>query len=62
MLKIIMQSLFGIAIVNLTNRLNKKVELYKVNPDKGLKHEIVEMMMDRRSIYMCNKDIIGKYL
>jgi len=61
-LKITMLNLFGIAAINLTNKLNRAVELYKVRPSKELKNEIVEMTMDRRNIYMYNKEVIDKYI
>ena len=57
-----MLNLFGIATINLTNKLNSAVELYKVRPSKELKNEIVEMTMDRRNIYMYNKEVIDKYI
>ena len=57
-----MLNLFGIATINLTNKLNRAVELYKVRPSKELKNEIIEMTMDRRNIYMYNKEVIDKYI
>lgn len=51
-----------IAKINLTNKLNEKVDEYKKERTAERKREIAELMQDKREIYLSNKRIIEKYI
>jgi len=50
-----------IAKINLTNKLNKKIDEYKKEHTAERKREIAELMIDKRELYLFNKKVIEKY-
>lgn len=54
---------FGIeiAIEKIAQKITELTEQYKVNKNKDLKNQIVDLMKDRDKIYQNDKDVIMKY-
>lgn len=56
------QILLDEAKINLSNKLNEKIEEYKKSPTAEKKGEIAILMNDRQQLFLFNKEIIKKYL
>lgn len=54
---------FGIeiAIEKIAQKITELTEQYKVNKNKDLKNQIVDLMKDRDKVYQNDKDVIMKY-
>lgn len=50
------------AKINLSHIINEKVAEYKKNQTQDLKKEIIDLINDRKKIFMFNKSIIQKYI
>lgn len=56
------QVLLDDAKLNLSNKLNEKIEEYKNNPTAEKKREIAILINDRQQLFLFNKKVIEKYL
>lgn len=54
---------FGIeiAIEKIAQKITELTEQYKVNKNKDLKNQIVDLMKDRDKVYQNDKNVIMKY-
>lgn len=50
------------AKLNLAQKLNTKMEEYKINPTEELKKSIIILMQDRQKLFSFDKVVIEKYI
>lgn len=55
-------NLMDIAKTNLNNLINDTMELYKKRKDYETKGKLINLINDRRNIFLFNKETIRKYL
>ena len=55
-------SLVDIAKLNLTNLINNKMLEYKKTPNSDLKNQIINLLKDKKQLFLFNKNVIEKYL
>lgn len=55
-------SLMDIAKINLSNILNNKMAEYRKSPNHELKKELMNLVNDRKELFLFNTEVIEKYL
>ena len=55
-------SLLDVAKLNLNERINETMRLYKEQKDSSKKKELINLLNDRQNIFLFDKETIRKYL
>ena len=55
-------SLLDVAKMNLNERINETMRLYKEQKDSSKKKELINLLNDRQIIFLFDKETIRKYL
>lgn len=55
-------SLLDVAKMNLNERINETMRLYKEQKDSSQKKELINLLNDRQNIFLFDKETIRKYL
>ena len=55
-------SLLDVAKMNLNERINETMRLYKEQKDSSKKEELINLLNDRQNIFLFDKETIRKYL
>ena len=55
-------SLLDVAKMNLNERINETMRLYKEQKDSSKKKELINLLNDRQNIFLFDKETIRKYL
>ena len=55
-------SLLDVAKMNLNERINETMILYKEQKDSSKKKELINLLNDRQNIFLFDKETIRKYL
>jgi hypothetical protein len=55
-------SLLDVAKMNLNERVNETMRLYKEQKDSSKKKELINLLNDRQNIFLFDKETIRKYL
>jgi hypothetical protein len=55
-------SLLDVAKMNLNERINETMRLYKEQKDSAKKKELINLLNDRQNIFLFDKETIRKYL
>lgn len=55
-------SLLDVAKMNLNERINETMRLYKEQNDSSKKKELINLLNDRQNIFLFDKETIRKYL
>lgn len=55
-------SLLDVAKMNLNERINETMRLYKEQKDSSKKKELINLLDDRQNIFLFDKETIRKYL
>lgn len=54
--------LMDIAKINLSNIINNKMKEYRLHQTVELKNELINLLNERKELFMFNKKIIDKYI
>ena len=55
-------NLMNIAKINLSNSINDNMELYKKQKNHETKRKLMNLIYDRKNIFLFDKETIKKYL
>lgn len=55
-------NLMNIAKINLSNSINDNMELYKKQKNPETKRKLMNLIYDRKNIFLFDKETIKKYL
>lgn len=55
-------SLLDVAKMNLNERINETMRLYKEQKDSSKKKKLINLLNDRQNIFLFDKETIRKYL
>ena len=55
-------SLLDVAKMNLNEKINETMRLYKEQKDSSKKKELINLLNDRQNIFLFDKETIRKYL
>ena len=55
-------NLIDIAKINLNNNINQTIKLYKEQKSSEIKSKLIDLIYDRKKIFLFDKETIRKYL